>query len=95
MKKVILLMVVTLFTGSIAFAADTRSNATVGSAGPGYSYQIRRIIRREIWRDRHRERVTYETRIERKGRKTFRDTYRITWKNGRRHEKRVNRVRIN
>ena len=96
MKRVILVsaMIVSAATASLAAVTDSNS-----ASQPQFSHapvQVRQIIDRELRRKHHRNnRETYETRIVWRGNKEYRDTYRITWKNGRRHEKRVNRVRIN
>ncbi len=96
MKKaiVMLLIIVSVGLGTI-YASSAPENASNMAAG---SVQIRRVIRfprhRRVWNNRNNGNVRYETRIVHKGRKTYRDTYRITWKNGREHVKRVNRVRI-
>lgn len=83
----------------VGVEAVASSSAPADNAFDVKSPQIDRILRqvtrrRRQFRNKGNNKVSYETRTVWKGNKEYRDTYRITWKNGFRHEKRIERVRI-
>jgi Ni/Co efflux regulator RcnB len=97
MKRVLIFVMIVASMGISVIGVEAKPN-TVNAAGSGAPQQIDRIIRQATRRRRHHNNnngnVTYETRTVWKGKKEYRDTYRITWKDGKRHEKRVSHVRI-
>ena len=102
MKRILIFSMIAASIGFSAIGVEGSSNTAnaTNNAFTAPSAQIDRILRnvtkrqRRFRNNRNNNRVSYETRTVWKGRKEYRDTYRITWKNGVRHEKRVERVRI-
>ena len=102
MKKLLVLAVLAASMGFSVIGVEAGPNNahSSNSAAAAGSVQIDRILRQISRRRRHfrnnrnNTNVSYETRTVWKGNKEFRDVYRITWKNGVRHEKRVEHIRI-
>ena len=103
MKRILIFLLVMASMGFMAVGVEAYSDSaksatnSLASASPQIDRILRQVTRRQRRYRKNRNKnnnVSYETRTVWKGRKEYRDTYRITWKNGIRHEKRVEHIRI-